>query len=83
MKNDKFNQKEWYNAVFLAQGILELKPYPKFQITELDLKIAARELLEGLLEKADGKQPCLGGKTREIIALIEAYGATENAKGLQ
>ena len=83
MKNIKFNEKEWYNAVYLAQGILELKSYPKFEITELDLKIAARELLEGLLKRACGEQPCLGNKTKEILALIEAHAATENARVMQ
>ena len=83
MKNDRFNETEWNSAVFLAHGILELKPYPEFKITEIDLKIAARELLEGLLSRSEGKQPSLSGKTREVIALIQAYAASENARILQ
>lgn len=75
-----FNQKEWFYAVFLARSILDLSPRNDFGITESDLKNAAIELLQGLLDRAEGKLPGTSKKTREIFSIIESEAVMQIAR---
>ena len=82
----KFNETEWFSAVFLAMTCLELNPRPEFNISEHDLKLAAHELLSGLVARWESRKPELCESTREILALINSESVMHIAKtggGLQ
>jgi len=82
----KFNQKEWFSAVYLAKALLELPSRPDFDISDDDLKAAAHDYLSGLIARHDGGIPTLSEKTRQITALIQAGAMIEvlkNGGGLQ
>jgi hypothetical protein len=84
--NKRFNEKEWFSAVFMAKSMLELTPNPEFNITEQDLKNTAMEYLNGLIARHDGNQPTLSDKAREITSILQSYATIEIAKnggGLQ
>ncbi|MBP7229605.1 MAG: hypothetical protein KA997_04105 [Moraxellaceae bacterium] len=82
----KFNENEWYSAVYMAKSCLELTPRPTFGITESDLKVAAHDFLNGLIARLEGRAPTLSEKTREIVSLLNSEAVMEIAKnggGLQ
>jgi hypothetical protein len=86
MKNNKFNQKEWFSAVYLASAMLSLPPCPEHNITENDLKKTAKEYLDGLIAISNGKAPTLSYKAQEITALLESFAVVHTAStggGLQ
>lgn len=78
--SSKFNEKEWFSAVFLAHSMLSLPPRDDFGITEIDLKNAATEFLQGLIDRSEGKTPRLSEKTREIIAILDSEAVMHIAK---
>lgn len=82
----QFNQKEWFYAVYMARTFLVLPPRYAHNITEDDLKNAAIDMLEGLLDRAEGNAPTISMKTKEIMALAQAEVEIELARtggGLQ
>ena len=82
----EFNQSEWFSAVYLAKSCLELKARSDFQITDKMLKQTAFDLLQGLIDRAEGKKPTLSENARTVIALINSEAVIDIAKnggGLQ
>jgi hypothetical protein len=84
--NDRFNEQEWFSAVYMAKVLLELPENKDFNISLDELKTAAWEYLNGLIERYDGNQPTLSDRTSEISFFLETCAAINNARdggGLQ
>lgn len=84
--SNKFNEKEWFSAVYLAMIFLEVPPRKDHGVTQEELNRAAHEYLQGLIARADGEIPALSARTRELTALLQAeveIWLAQNGGGLQ
>lgn len=70
--SNKFNEKEWKAAVYLAYAILDLPKDNGLDITSEDIRNAAFDLLHGLIDRSEGRQPQMPKRTRIVIDKVNA-----------